>query len=120
MNEQLAAALSAALDRRSGPGHRVENLTRLSGGASRETWRVVVADAAGDRRTVILKRDPPEAAGPAGPEGLWIAAGDGGTGFVRAPAIARLIAQMMAGERPDFDPTIYAPERFAAPEETAA
>lgn len=66
MNEQLAAALSAALDRRSEAGHRVEDLTRLSGGASRETWRAVVADAAGDRRTVILKRDPPEATGPAG------------------------------------------------------
>ncbi len=50
--------------------------------------------------------------GPAGPEGLWIAAGDCGTGFVRAPAIARLIAAMVAGGEPEFDASIYAPDRF--------
>ena len=51
--------------------------------------------------------------GPLGPEGLWIAAGDCGTGFTRAPAIARLIGQMLGGEHPAFDTTLYAPERFS-------
>ena len=58
--------------------------------------------------------------GPAGPDGLWIAAGDCGTGFVRAPAIARLIAQMIDREALEFDPSIYAPERFAVSPETVA
>lgn len=58
--------------------------------------------------------------GPAGPEGLWIAAGDCGTGFVRAPAIARLVARMIVQESPELDPAIYAPERFAASKEGAA
>jgi len=51
--------------------------------------------------------------GPAGPNGLWIAAGDCGTGFVRAPAIGRLIAEMLAGEPPAFEAAIYDPGRFA-------
>ena len=51
--------------------------------------------------------------GPLGPEGLWVAAGDCGTGFTRAPAIARLIGQMLGGEHPAFDTTLYAPERFS-------
>ena len=36
------------------PGVRIENLTRLSGGASRETWAFE-----GDGRPLILRRDPP-------------------------------------------------------------
>lgn len=51
--------------------------------------------------------------GPVGPEGLWVAAGDCGTGFTRAPAIARLIGQMLGGEHPVFDTTLYAPDRFS-------
>lgn len=51
--------------------------------------------------------------GPLGPEGLWVAAGDNGTGFTRAPAIARLIGQMLGGDDPAFDTTLYAPERFS-------
>lgn len=51
--------------------------------------------------------------GPLGPEGLWVAAGDNGTGFTRAPAIARLIGQMLGGDHPAFDTTLYAPDRFS-------
>ena len=51
--------------------------------------------------------------GPLGPEGLWVAAGDCGTGFTRAPAIARLIGQMLGGDQPAFDTTLYAPDRFS-------
>lgn len=51
--------------------------------------------------------------GPLGPEGLWVAAGDCGTGFTRAPAIARLIGQMLGGEHPAFDTTLYEPDRFS-------
>jgi glycine/D-amino acid oxidase-like deaminating enzyme len=50
-------------------------------------------------------------AGPAGPEGLYIAAGDNGTGFVRAPAIARIIADQIDGIEPPFRTDIYAPQR---------
>ena len=51
-------------------------------------------------------------AGPTGPEGLWTAAGDGGTGFLRAPAIARLVADGVDGRSPPFPTTPYAPDRF--------
>lgn len=52
--------------------------------------------------------------GPAGPEGLFIAAGDAGTGFVRAPAVGHLIGQMLGGEEPTFRTDLYAPNRFTA------
>ena len=52
--------------------------------------------------------------GPLGPEGLWVAAGDCGTGFTRAPAIARLIGHMLGGDHPAFDTTLYAPDRFSS------
>ncbi len=57
--------------------------------------------------------------GPLGPEGLWIAAGDCGTGFTRAPALARLVGQMLGGEEPQFDATIYAPDRFSGEHRSA-
>jgi glycine/D-amino acid oxidase-like deaminating enzyme len=53
-------------------------------------------------------------AGAAGPDGLFIAAGDNGTGFVRAPAIARIIADQIDGVEPPFRADIYAPQRFNA------
>jgi glycine/D-amino acid oxidase-like deaminating enzyme len=52
--------------------------------------------------------------GPAGPEGLFIAAGDAGTGFVRAPAVGHLIGQMLDGKESSFHSDLYAPSRFAA------
>ena len=55
-------ALSAAVARLLGlPAAEVEGLTRLSGGASRETWSF----RAGGRE-LILRRDPPGRPGPAG------------------------------------------------------
>jgi D-hydroxyproline dehydrogenase subunit beta len=51
-------------------------------------------------------------AGPAGPRGLYIAAGDGGTGFIRAPALGRLIADAI-DERPSpFRTDLYDAARF--------
>jgi glycine/D-amino acid oxidase-like deaminating enzyme len=50
-------------------------------------------------------------AGPAGPRGLFIAAGDNGTGFVRAPGVARIIADQIDGIEPPFRTDIYAPQR---------
>jgi sarcosine oxidase subunit beta len=53
-------------------------------------------------------------AGPAGPDGLWIAAGDSGTGFVRSPAIGRLITDGILGRTPPFDVSLYRADRFTA------
>jgi glycine/D-amino acid oxidase-like deaminating enzyme len=55
-------------------------------------------------------------AGPAGPDGLWIAAGDNGTGFVRSPAIGRLVTDGILGRTPPFDVSLYRAGRFAAAE----
>lgn len=54
--------------------------------------------------------------GPCGPPGLWVAAGDCGTGFVRAPAIARGIADRLLGENPPFAMAVHDPARFAGTE----
>jgi aminoglycoside phosphotransferase (APT) family kinase protein len=53
--QQLAAGLSRLL------GGRVEELHRLSGGASRETWSFVAVGDDGSRRRLVLRRDPPGA-----------------------------------------------------------
>lgn len=51
--------------------------------------------------------------GRCGPEGLLVAAGDGGTGFIRAPAIGRLVADMVDERDPAFRADIYDPARFS-------
>ena len=51
--------------------------------------------------------------GPTGPSGLYIAAGDGGTGFIRAPAIGRLLSDIIGGREPPFRADLYDPARFA-------
>ena len=56
--DDLAAALAAALAGELGPV-TVDDLTRLSGGASRETWRFDAVAADGTRQELILRRDPP-------------------------------------------------------------
>ena len=56
--EQLATALAQALRDRLGTV-TVEDLTRLSGGASRETWAFDAVAADGSRTELVLRRDPP-------------------------------------------------------------
>jgi len=51
--------------------------------------------------------------GRAGPGGLLVAAGDGGTGFTRAPAIGRVIADLLDGGPTPFRTDLYDPLRFA-------
>src|SRR5581483_3602035 len=51
---ELAAALRDLLG-----AVTIENLTRLSGGASRETWSFDAVGAAGSRAELVLRRDPP-------------------------------------------------------------
>jgi len=52
--------------------------------------------------------------GPVGPAGLWVAAGDNGTGFCRAPVIGDVIAAGIAGETCAIDAGPYDPGRFTA------
>jgi aminoglycoside phosphotransferase (APT) family kinase protein len=66
MEERLVAALGPVL----GGGLRVEGLARLSGGASRETWRFDAVAEDGARRELVLRRDPPGRPGPPGGMGL--------------------------------------------------
>ncbi|HEY3907666.1 MAG TPA: phosphotransferase [Streptosporangiaceae bacterium] len=56
--EQLGAALAQALRDRLG-AVTIEGLTRLSGGASRETWAFDAVAADGSRAELVLRRDPP-------------------------------------------------------------
>ncbi len=52
--------------------------------------------------------------GAIGPDGLFVAAGDGGTGFVRSVGMARIITDRVDGRLPPFRDDLYAPDRFAA------
>ena len=60
--DQAAKQLQAVLEDRAadiyGPGSTVQNLTRLSGGASRETWSFDVIPPGGTLVPLVLKRDP--------------------------------------------------------------
>jgi aminoglycoside phosphotransferase (APT) family kinase protein len=56
--EQLAAVLKDTL----GVELAIEDLRRLTGGASRQTWSFDAVGADGSRRPLVLRRDPPEAA----------------------------------------------------------
>ena len=64
---RVGELLAPEVVRHFGPS-RVEQLVRLSGGASRETWSFDVVGAEGSRQELILRRDP-GATGGAGPEG---------------------------------------------------
>lgn len=66
LGERLAEALAPTL----GTEVRIEGLERMSGGASRETWRFDAVIASGDRRPLVLRRDPPKRPGPPGGMGL--------------------------------------------------
>jgi aminoglycoside phosphotransferase (APT) family kinase protein len=50
----LAAALGSALG-----AVAIEGLTRLSGGASRETWSFDAVGPGGSHTELVLRRDPP-------------------------------------------------------------
>lgn len=63
-NEPLRSALERRLDELSGAPHTVSDLTRLTGGASRETWKFTATDASGTARELVLRRDPPGAEDP--------------------------------------------------------
>jgi sarcosine oxidase subunit beta len=52
------------------------------------------------------------AIGEIGPEGLLVAAGCSGTGFVRAPAIGRIVADRVLGRPAPFATGLYDPARF--------
>jgi len=43
---------------------------------------------------------------------LYLAAGDGGSGFGRSPAIARVIADLIDDKSPPFDAAVWSPARF--------
>ncbi len=59
--ETLEILLARAFDRRFSSGHQVENLVRLSAGASREAYSFELHQPDGAIRSLILKRDPPDA-----------------------------------------------------------
>jgi len=66
----LAERLVAALEPVLGSGVGIEGLERLSGGASRETWRFdAVPSVGGAPVELILRRDPPERPGAEGAMG---------------------------------------------------
>ena len=56
---ELAEQLADALRDKVGPAVRVTGLTRLPGGASRETWAFDAVSADGSRAELVLRRDPP-------------------------------------------------------------
>jgi aminoglycoside phosphotransferase (APT) family kinase protein len=60
--DRVAAALAGAAGRHFGGTATIEGLTRQSGGASRQTWSFD-AIVKGTRHALILRRDPPTAAG---------------------------------------------------------
>ena len=45
---------------------------------------------------------------------VLVAAGDSGSGFLRAPLLGSLIADHVLGREPEVDPAQFAPDRFAA------
>ncbi|MCO5090173.1 FAD-binding oxidoreductase [Bosea sp. (in: a-proteobacteria)] len=48
-----------------------------------------------------------------GQPGLYACFGHGHSGMTAAPASGRLLAELMAGERPTIDPAAYSPARFS-------
>ena len=59
-NEQdLARHLRTAATAHFGQELRIDGLTRITAGASREVWAFDTVDDVGRRRALVLKRDPP-------------------------------------------------------------
>ncbi len=55
----LLGALEAVVRQRFGPDAAVDDLARLPGGASRETWGFTLRRAGAPPRRLVLRRDPP-------------------------------------------------------------
>ena len=51
--------------------------------------------------------------GPLNVEGLFVAAADAGTGFIRAPAVGRLIHEFISEKENSFRTDLYDPQRFS-------
>lgn len=64
VSELLGAALADALGAAPGEPATILDLSRLSGGASRETWSFRAHGASGEPVDLILRRDPPGRPGP--------------------------------------------------------
>ncbi len=47
-------------------------------------------------------------------DGVYVAAGFSGHGFMQSPAVGRAVAQLVLDEEPEFDLSPFAFERFAA------
>lgn len=58
--EDLSAALLHAARKAGLAAHAVEELTRIGGGASKDMWAFELAIEGGERRRLILRRQPPE------------------------------------------------------------
>lgn len=85
MSERLdPEALGAAAARHLGAGTTVEDVRRLSGGASRELWSFVATTPDGARHELVLRRDPPGSATPVDESRLLAAAAAAG---VPVPAV---------------------------------
>lgn len=50
----------------------------------------------------------------ASPKGFYVAAGFSGHGFQQAPAVGRVLAEMILGQRPTIDVSELSPDRFSA------
>lgn len=64
VSELLGSALAESLGAATGEPATIEDLTRLSGGASRETWSFRAHGGSSEPMELILRRDPPGRPGP--------------------------------------------------------
>ena len=53
--------------------------------------------------------------GPTGRPGIWLAVGARRNGWLLAPLIARIMADMLAGAAPDSRAALFDPARFSEP-----
>lgn len=84
----LAGLLERRLAAVLGDGVRVSGLTRLTGGASRETWSFTADGADGRERRLVLRRDPP---GTDRPEGMALEAAAIGAAHAAGVPVPRLV-----------------------------
>jgi aminoglycoside phosphotransferase (APT) family kinase protein len=97
----LAGRLAAYLSRTAGEGVAVEGLARISGGASRETYRFDAVTAT-SRRGCILRRDPPGSLIDTDRRVEFLAIGSFAGKDVAAPEVLALETDGAELERPFF------------------